>query len=59
VPGAITFVTQSGSFPERSALAGKTAVDGKSTAYVCVGPVCGMPVQYAQDLRKELLIARS
>lgn len=59
VPGAVTFVSETGSFPDGSALAGKMSIDGKSTAYVCVGPVCGLPVQEPQELRKEVLIARS
>lgn len=59
VPGAVSFISETGSFTEGSVLAGKASIGGKSTAYVCVGPVCGMPVQDAQELRKELLIARS
>ncbi|MET1045716.1 MAG: thioredoxin domain-containing protein [Hyphomicrobium sp.] len=59
VPGAMTFVSERGSFPEGSALGGKAAQDGKSTAYVCVGPVCGAPIQEPSALTKELLIARS
>jgi uncharacterized protein YyaL (SSP411 family) len=59
LPGAITFVTEGGSFAEGSPLAGKAARDGKSTAYVCVGPVCGAPIIEASALRKEVLIARS
>ena len=59
VPGGIAFVSEAGAFPAGSALAGKTGVDGKSTAYVCVGPVCGAPLQDAAEFKKELLIARS
>ncbi|HML27809.1 MAG TPA: thioredoxin domain-containing protein [Hyphomicrobium sp.] len=59
LPGAIALAAETGSFPDGSALAGKTAQDGKSTAYVCIGPVCGMPIRDASELRKELLIARS
>ncbi|WP_409561503.1 thioredoxin domain-containing protein [Hyphomicrobium sp. MC8b] len=58
-PGAVTFFSETGSFAEGSPLAGKMSIDGESTAYVCVGPVCGMPVRQPQDLRKEVLIARS
>ncbi|MBS0234296.1 MAG: thioredoxin domain-containing protein [Proteobacteria bacterium] len=58
-PGAIEFVTDAGSFPAGSPLAGKTAIGGKSTAYVCVGPVCGLPIQDSATFKKELLIARS
>jgi len=59
LPGAVVFVSKAGSFPEGSALAGKGGRDGKSTAYVCVGSVCGAPIQETQELAKELLIARS
>ncbi|MFA5957343.1 thioredoxin domain-containing protein [Hyphomicrobium sp.] len=59
VPGAVVFETGTGSFPEGSAFVGKTSPDGKSIAYVCVGPVCGAPIREAETLTKELLIARS
>jgi uncharacterized protein len=59
LPGAATFVSEAGSFPDGSPLAGKSSRDGKSTAYVCVGPVCGAPINEASSLTKELLIARS
>jgi len=58
-PGAIEFVTDAGSFPPGSPLAGKTAIGGKSTAYVCVGPVCELPIHDPAAFKKELLIARS
>jgi hypothetical protein len=33
---------------------GKRAIDGKATAYVCVGPVCGAPVTEADALKGAL-----
>ncbi|HEY8128299.1 MAG TPA: thioredoxin domain-containing protein, partial [Hyphomicrobium sp.] len=60
MPGAVEFISEtSPAVGDESALAGKTRIEGKSTAYVCVGPVCGAPAQDAEALRKELLIARS
>jgi len=32
--------------------AGKGLVDGNSAAYVCIGPVCGLPVTTAEDLAR-------
>ena len=45
--------------PPASPLAGKTALDGKPTAYVCVGGTCWPPVTDPDALRQELLRARS
>ncbi|RUP00275.1 thioredoxin domain-containing protein [Hyphomicrobium sp.] len=58
VPAALEFLSASGSFSPGSPLAGKGAPTGESTAYVCTGPVCGAPVQKAESLRQEILIAR-
>jgi hypothetical protein len=33
---------------------GKTAIGGAPTAYVCVGPACGLPATTAQDLKAQL-----
>ena len=59
VPGALEFVadTSVGVSP-LSPLAGKTAIDGKSTAYVCVGPVCSAPIHEPQSLDETLRQAR-
>lgn len=59
LPGSIEIVSEAEAFPAGSALAGKRSVDGKSVAYVCVGPVCQSPILSAETLRKEILIARS
>ncbi|CEJ83344.1 conserved hypothetical protein [Hyphomicrobium sp. GJ21] len=60
IPGALEFVglteTQSG---QSSLLGGKTMIDGKSTAYVCVGPVCSAPIQEPEKLRQALRGART
>jgi uncharacterized protein YyaL (SSP411 family) len=45
MPGALEQVISSGSgLPASSPLAGKNAITGKATAYVCVGPLCSPPV---------------
>ena len=44
MPGALEFATGGTvAASSRSLLAGKVAIGGKSTAYVCVGPVCSAP----------------
>lgn len=35
-------------------LAGKTAIDGKPTAYACIGPQCSTPITDAEELRNHL-----
>ncbi len=60
MPGALEFVSHGDpNVGPESPLAGKTSSGGKSTAYVCAGPVCSAPIQDAGALREELLIARS
>jgi len=59
VPGALEFVTAGDDAGPGSVLAGKTAKNGKSTAYVCVGPVCSAPIHEAQSLQETLRRARS
>jgi uncharacterized protein YyaL (SSP411 family) len=60
LPGAIEFTA---AFDDGKglppALSGKGAIDDKSTAYVCVGPVCSAPVQDPGRLRDALRQARS
>ncbi len=48
VPGA------GAALPAGHPAAGKSAVDGKATAYVCVGPVCSLPVTEPDALRAAL-----
>ena len=45
LPGAVQQVVAADAAAHRAArLAGKTAVDGKPTAYACLGPICSLPV---------------
>jgi hypothetical protein len=51
LPGALVQVlADSGSIPSGSAAAGKPAVAGKTTAYLCAGSLCSAPVVNARDL---------
>ncbi len=50
--GAIVLVGDEGD--ARPLLAGRTALDGRSTAYVCRGFVCRLPVTDEEALRREL-----
>jgi hypothetical protein len=59
VPGGLEFISDEGpKVGAESPLTGKTSIGGKSTAYVCAGPVCGAPVHEGSALKQELLIAR-
>ena len=44
--------------PEASPAHGKTAVDGKVTAYVCLGPQCSLPVTEPAKLVETIRTAR-
>ena len=45
LPGAVVQEIRAGeSLPESSPAHGKTAIDCKPTAYVCIGPQCSLPV---------------
>jgi uncharacterized protein YyaL (SSP411 family) len=60
IPGALEFVARPGDPAGRgSLLSDKTAINGKSTAYVCVGPVCSAPIQDAKALQETLRRART
>ncbi|QKP76270.1 thioredoxin domain-containing protein [Methyloligella sp. GL2] len=59
LPGAvIERFTDGEVLPEGSPAAGKTALDGKPTAYVCIGPQCAAPVTEGTDLIKTIKSAR-
>jgi uncharacterized protein YyaL (SSP411 family) len=59
IPGALEFVTRPGGpAGPGSLLSDKTAINGKSTAYVCVGPICSAPIQDAKALEETLRRAR-
>ena len=45
IPGAVEFLAEGTDVSQRSLLSGKPTLGGKSTAYVCVGPVCSAPIQ--------------
>jgi uncharacterized protein YyaL (SSP411 family) len=59
IPGALEFVARPGGpAGPGSLLSDKTAINGKSTAYVCVGPICSAPIQDAKALEETLRRAR-
>jgi hypothetical protein len=45
-------------FPEGSLLHGKTAIDGRATAYVCAGTTCSLPITDPAELRETLRASR-
>ena len=60
IPGALEFVAGSGvPAAPGSLLNGKTAINGKSTAYVCTGPVCSAPIHDPEALQEALRRARA
>jgi uncharacterized protein len=44
--------------PPSSPAHGKTAIDGKPTAYVCIGPQCSLPVTDPAALVETIRAAR-
>jgi uncharacterized protein YyaL (SSP411 family) len=59
LPGAVAQeVRASDALPPTSPAHGKTAIDGKPTAYVCIGPQCSAPVTDAASLIKAVKAAR-
>jgi len=59
LPGAVVQVSvESEATPANPALSGKAAIEGKPTAYVCVGTQCSLPVTDPETLRDRLLEAR-
>jgi uncharacterized protein YyaL (SSP411 family) len=59
LPGAILQSVDIGYSPASPALAGKSAIDGKPTAYACIGSQCSLPVVDAEALRSLLSEQRS
>ena len=60
IPGAVEIeVTGAVGALGPSALHGKSAEDGRSTAYVCVGPQCSRPATSEAQLRQAVLDLRS
>ena len=59
LPGAVVQeVHESDALPPTSPAHGKTAIDGKPTAYVCIGPQCSAPVTDAVSLIEAVKAAR-
>jgi uncharacterized protein YyaL (SSP411 family) len=60
LPGVvIEWLAEDQSAPEGSPAFGKRAVDGKTTAYLCIGPQCSPPVTTADQLRALIGTIRS
>ena len=63
LPGAVVQEVRAGegasALPESSPAHGKTAIDGKPTAYVCIGPQCSLPVTEPAKLVETIKAARS
>jgi uncharacterized protein YyaL (SSP411 family) len=59
LPGAVQQVVSERQVPGTGPLAGKSAVDGKPTAYACLGPQCSLPVTEPDALRDLLLRQRA
>ena len=59
LPNAVVLeVAQGETLPESSVAFGRTAVDGKPTAYACLGPQCSLPVTDAEKLVETIKTAR-
>jgi uncharacterized protein YyaL (SSP411 family) len=51
-------VAGASALPPSSPAHGKTAIDGKPTAYVCIGPQCSLPVTEPAALVETVKAAR-
>ena len=62
LPGAVVQEIRAGegasALPASSPAHGKTAIDGKPTAYVCIGPQCSLPVTEPGKLVETIKAAR-
>ena len=59
LPGAVVQEVRAGeALPPSSPAHGKTAIDGKPTAYVCIGPQCSLPVTEPAALIETVKAAR-
>jgi len=59
LPGAVVqAVGEDEALPESSPAHGKTLVEGKPTAYVCIGPLCSPPVTEPDKLVEAIKAAR-
>ncbi|WP_341913966.1 thioredoxin domain-containing protein [Ferrovibrio terrae] len=60
VPNRVVLVTAPDAMlPETHPATGKTPIDGKPTAYVCIGPTCGLPVTTPAELVASLKATRA
>jgi uncharacterized protein YyaL (SSP411 family) len=60
LPGAVVQEVKAGeALPASSPAHGKTAIDGKPTAYVCIGPQCSLLVTEPAQLVETIKAARS
>lgn len=60
VPNRVVLVSPpDATLPEMHPAIGKTQVDGKPTAYVCLGPTCGLPVTTPAELTASLKATRA
>jgi uncharacterized protein YyaL (SSP411 family) len=59
LPNAVVMQVREGeALPESSPAHGKTAVDHKPTAYICIGPQCSLPVTESAKLVETIKAAR-
>ena len=60
VPNRVVMVSApDATLPEMHPAAGKTQIDGKPTAYVCLGPTCGLPVTTPAELTASIKATRA
>ena len=60
VPNRVIMVIAPGTvLPETHPATGKTQIDGKPTAYVCLGPTCGLPVTTPAELAASMKATRA
>jgi uncharacterized protein YyaL (SSP411 family) len=60
VPNRVLLVSPpDAALPETHPAASKTQIDGKPTAYVCLGPTCGLPVTTPAELAASLKATRA
>ncbi|MCW0233113.1 MAG: thioredoxin domain-containing protein [Ferrovibrio sp.] len=60
IPNRVVLVTSpDATLPDTHPAIGKTQIDGKPTAYVCLGPTCGLPVTTPAELAASLKATRA
>jgi uncharacterized protein YyaL (SSP411 family) len=60
VPNRVVLVSApDATLPDTHPASGKTQIDGKPTAYVCLGPTCGLPVTTPAELTASLKATRA